>query len=156
MRLNIRAQDLCYGEWKILLLTVIATFVAIAGVSVTAVSAQSNMTGGNMTEGNYTDMGGNMSGVSESEAGNISGLLGGAAELRVNPGIYFVSKTSTIDFFSQPFHKAANLGIKRISIIIYVLIAVLSVDTVINQLSGLLGISLYTEVEVVFSLLLVS
>ena len=63
---------------KILLLVVIATFVAIAAVSVTAVSAQSNMTGGNMTEGNYTDMGGNMSGVSESEAGNISGLLGGA------------------------------------------------------------------------------
>ncbi|MGB7633070.1 MAG: hypothetical protein WBL68_05045 [Nitrososphaeraceae archaeon] len=61
---------------KILLLAVIATFVA--PVSVTAVSAQSNMTGGNMTEGNYTDIGGNMSGVSESEAGNISGLLGGA------------------------------------------------------------------------------
>lgn len=59
-----------------------------------------------------------------------------------------MSKTSTIDFFFQPFHKAADLGIKRISIIIYVLIAVLSVDTVINQLSGLLGISLYTRAGV--------
>jgi hypothetical protein len=55
-----------------------------------------------------------------------------------------VSKNFLIDFFSQPLHNAANLGTKRISIIIYVLIAVLSVDTVINQLSGLLGISMYS------------
>jgi hypothetical protein len=56
-----------------------------------------------------------------------------------------VSKTFILDFFSQPLHKVANLGTKRISIIIYVLIVVLSVDTVINQLSGLLGISMYTR-----------
>ncbi len=55
-----------------------------------------------------------------------------------------MSKNFLIDFFSQPLHNAANLGTKRISIIIYVLIAVLSVDTVINQLSGLLGISMYS------------
>ena len=62
---------------KILLLAVIATFVATAASSVTAVSAQDNMTGGNMTEGNYTESGGNMSGASESGSGNVSGLLGG-------------------------------------------------------------------------------
>jgi hypothetical protein len=56
-----------------------------------------------------------------------------------------VSKTFPPEFISQPLHKIANLGTKRISIIIYVLIAVLSVDTVINQLSGLLGISMYTR-----------
>ena len=78
MRLNIRAQDLCYGEHQNLAIGCDCYFCCDCPVSVTAVSAQSNMTGGNMTEGNYTDMGGNMSGVSESEAGNISGLLGGA------------------------------------------------------------------------------
>jgi hypothetical protein len=63
---------------KILVLAVIATFVAIAALFVTAVSAQDNMTGGNMTEGNYTESGGNMSAASESGSGDISGLLGGA------------------------------------------------------------------------------
>jgi len=56
-----------------------------------------------------------------------------------------VSKSVLLNFFSQQFHKAEDFGTKKISIIIYVLIAVLSLDTVINQLSGLLGISLYSS-----------
>jgi hypothetical protein len=62
---------------KILALAVLASLVAIAAASVAEVSAQDNMTGGNMTEGNYTDMNGNMTDVSASDAGSISGLLGG-------------------------------------------------------------------------------
>jgi len=56
-----------------------------------------------------------------------------------------VSKSVLLNFFSQQFHKAEDFGTKKISIIIYVLIAVLSLDTVINQLSGILGISLYSS-----------
>jgi hypothetical protein len=62
---------------KILVMAVIATFVAIATLSVTAVSAQDNMTGANMTEGNNTESSGNMSAAWESGSGNISGLAGG-------------------------------------------------------------------------------
>lgn len=64
---------------KILPLAVFsAIVVATAAVSVREVLAQENMTGGgNTTEGSYTDMCGNMSGVSDSDSGNVSGLLGG-------------------------------------------------------------------------------
>ena len=64
---------------KILALALLASLVAVATAFVSEVSAQDNMTGGNMTEGNYTDMNGNMTDVSASDAGSISGLLGGAA-----------------------------------------------------------------------------
>jgi hypothetical protein len=52
-----------------------------------------------------------------------------------------VSRSVLLNFFFQQFHTVGVIGTKKINIIIYVLIAVLSMDTVINQLSGLLGIS---------------
>lgn len=45
-------------------------------------------------------------------------------------------------FFSNKFASIRSFGLAHISIIVYLLIVVLSIDTVINQLSGLLGIPL--------------
>ena len=45
-----------------------------------------------------------------------------------------------INFFSLQFYKIKDFRTKKISFIVYVLIALLSLDTVINQLSAVLGI----------------
>lgn len=49
-------------------------------------------------------------------------------------------KNVSVNFFRLQFYNARDFGIRKISILIYVLIAVLSLDTVINQLSAGLGI----------------
>jgi hypothetical protein len=51
-----------------------------------------------------------------------------------------VSKTIT-NFFSLQFCKISDFGTRNVRILIYVLIGILSLDTVINQISGGLGIA---------------
>lgn len=51
---------------------------------------------------------------------------------------------SLLNFFSIQFNKLGDFGTKNISIVIYVLIAILSLDTVLNQLSDLIGEPLKT------------
>ena len=46
-----------------------------------------------------------------------------------------------LKFLYHKFNKASNFGAKKLNILIYLLIAVLSLDTVINQLSSGLGIT---------------
>ena len=53
-----------------------------------------------------------------------------------------MSQNDIIIFFSQQFRKATDFGVERSNIIVYVLIAVLSIDTVVNQLGGIFGVSL--------------
>ncbi len=45
-----------------------------------------------------------------------------------------------LKFFYHKFYKASDFGAKKLNILIYLLIAILSLDTIINQLSSGLGI----------------
>jgi len=46
---------------------------------------------------------------------------------------------SSSNFFSVQFNKISEFGTKKIRIVIYLLIAILSLDTVLNQLSDIIG-----------------
>jgi hypothetical protein len=46
-----------------------------------------------------------------------------------------------LKFFYDKFYKASDFGAKKLNILIYLLIAILSLDTIINQLSSGLGIA---------------
>ena len=91
---------------------------------VSEVSAQGNATG-NQT-GNYTDAG----------SGNISGSMFGS----LNYISSRLVKRIPSNFFLLQFYKFKDFGNKNTSILIYILIALLSLDTVIHQLSAGLGI----------------
>jgi len=46
---------------------------------------------------------------------------------------------NSLNFFSSRFNKISDFGTKKIRIVIYMLIAILSLDTVLNQLSDIIG-----------------
>jgi len=64
-----------------------------------------------------------------------------------------VSKNS-LNFFYIQFCKARDSGIKNINILVYLLIGILSLDTIINQLSSGLGISVSSFSGVILFLVL--
>jgi hypothetical protein len=54
-----------------------------------------------------------------------------------------------LNFFYHQFNKARNFGAKNLSILIYLLIGILSLDTIINVLSAGLGITVSSSVGII-------
>ena len=57
-------------------------------------------------------------------------------------------------FLYHKFYNASNFGAKKLNILIYLLIAVLSLDTIINQLSSGLGITVSSSAGVILFVVL--
>jgi hypothetical protein len=57
-------------------------------------------------------------------------------------------------FLYHKFYKASNFGAKKLNILIYLLIAILSLDTIINQLSSGLGITVSSSAGVILFVVL--
>jgi hypothetical protein len=57
-------------------------------------------------------------------------------------------------FLYHKFYKASNFGAKKLNVLIYLLIAVLSLDTIINQLSSGLGITVSSSAGVILFVVL--
>ena len=59
-----------------------------------------------------------------------------------------------LKFFYHKFYKASDFGAKKLNILIYLLIAILSLDTIINQLSSGLGIPISSSGGVILFVVL--